>query len=240
MSEETNTPPAKQKEEPTASAAPSDKGTSKRDDTSSTDSRDNRSRGRKPRRGSRKKEPKEFEETILGIDRVTRVTAGGRQMRFRVSVAIGDKKGRVGFGIGKSSEVMVGVQKAIAQAKKRMINVPIVNDTIPHPVTMKYKATKLFLLPAPEGKGIIAGGAVRKILDLAGIKNVLSKLHGSRNKVTTAYATIKALESLRNEIPPGAKTPEVPAEETNKKEALPEKEEKKSTTKAKDTKKEDK
>ena len=125
-------------------------------------------------------------------------------MRFRVTVAIGDKKGRVGFGIGKSSEVMIGVQKAIAQAKSRLITVPIVNDTIPHPVTTKFKATKLFLIPAPEGKGIIAGGAVRKILDLAGIKNVLSKLHGSRNKITSAYATMKALESLRNEMPPGS------------------------------------
>ncbi len=255
MTEE-NTAPVK--EEKTATAAPSNDD-AKPSDTrvkASEQAKSDRSRGRRGR-GGRKKEPKEFEETILGIDRVTRVTAGGRQMRFRVTVAIGDKKGRVGFGMGKSSEVMIGVQKAIAQAKKRMIKVPIINDTIPHAVNTKYKATKVFLLPAPEGKGVIAGGSVRKILELAGIKNVLSKLHGSRNKVTSAYATIKALQMLRNEAPPiskAAKAAQVEAakkiaeaagaaqEAKTEKKKAPAKEEapKKAETKKTESKKEDK
>ncbi len=158
-----------------------------------------RGRGRRENRGDR--QPKEFEESIIQIDRVTRVTKGGRQLRFRVSVIIGDQKGRVGFGIGKSSEVMTGVQKAITQAKRNLITVPIFEDTIPHSVTAKFKSSKVFLLPAPEGKGVIAGGAVRKVLELAGIKNALSKIHGSRNKINTTYATIQALQMLQNRAP---------------------------------------
>ncbi len=152
-------------------------------------------------RGKRVREPKEFEESIINIDRVTRVTKGGRQMRFRVSVVIGDKKGRVGFGIGKSSEVMVGVQKAVSVAKKNLMTVPIFEDSLPHEIIGKFKASTVLLFPAPEGKGIIAGGAVRKILELAGIKNVLSKMHGSRNRINTTYATINALAALQNRAP---------------------------------------
>lgn len=158
-------------------------------------------RPRKPRRGGEQREPKEFEESILQIDRVTRVTRGGRQLRFRISVIIGDKKGRVGFGIGKSGEVLVGIQKAVADAKKNLINVPTFNETIPHPVHASYKASNVFLLPAPEGTGVIAGGAIRKILELAGVQNVLSKMHGSRNKINTARATFRALEQLATKAP---------------------------------------
>lgn len=158
-------------------------------------------RGGKGGRGRKQREPKEFEESIIQIDRVTRVTKGGRQLRFRVSVVIGDQKGRVGYGIGKSSEVMSGVQKAIATAKRNMITVPIFEDTIPHAVNYKFKASKVFLLPAPEGKGVIAGGAVRKVLELAGIKNVLSKMHGSRNKLNSVYATMECLKALQNRAP---------------------------------------
>lgn len=160
-------------------------------------------RGRKGRRGGnrRKREPKEFEEAILQVRRVTRVTKGGRQLRFSVSVVIGDGKGRVGFANGKSSEVMLGVQKAIATAKKNLIKVPIFEDSIPHEVLSKYKASQVYLFPAPEGKGVIAGSSVRKILELAGIKNVLSKIHGSRNKINVAYATINALKKLQNRAP---------------------------------------
>ncbi len=196
--------------------------------------------GRRPRRNNNRKqrEPKEFEEAILQIDRVTRVTKGGRQLRFRVSVVIGDQKGRVGFGIGKSSEVMMGVQKAIADAKKNLIKVPIFEDSIPHAIEMKYKATRVLLFPAPEGKGVIAGGAVRKVLELAGVKNVLSKMHGSRNKLNASYATINALKSLQNRAPhkkkgEEAETTEVeenkateakaPAKKTEAKKAVPSK-----------------
>lgn len=157
--------------------------------------------GGRGRRDRKPREPKEFEESIIQIDRVTRVTKGGRQLRFRVSVVIGDQKGRVGFGIGKSAEVMSGVQKAIASAKQNLVTVPIFEDTIPHAVSHKFKASKVFLLPAPEGKGVIAGGAVRKVLELAGIKNVLSKMHGSRNKLNSVYATMECLKALQNRAP---------------------------------------
>ncbi len=161
--------------------------------------RNNRRRRNDQQRGPR--EAKEFEEAILQIDRVTRVVAGGRRLRFRVSVVIGDQKGRVGFGIGKSGEVMIGIQKAVSHAKRNLITVPIFQDTIPHPVSAKFNATEVFILPAPAGKGIIAGGAVRKILELAGVHDVLSKIHHSRNRINAAYATMEALKKLQNREP---------------------------------------
>jgi small subunit ribosomal protein S5 len=164
------------------------------------------------------KEPKEFEEAILQIDRVTRVVSGGRRLRFRISVVIGDQKGRVGFGVGKSAEVMVGIQKAVAQAKKNLINVPIFNGTIPHEMNSTFKSSRVLLFPAPEGKGVIAGGAVRRILELAGVKNVLSKIHGSRNKLNVAVATIKALQELQNQAPHGMEVKSDSAEATPDKE----------------------
>lgn len=160
---------------------------------------------RRPRKGGRRerapREKKEFEESILQIDRVTRVVKGGRRLRFRVSVIIGDQKGRVGFGIGKSAEVMIGIQKAVAKAKRNLITVPIFNGTIPHQQIGKFKASEVLLFPAPEGKGVIAGGAVRKILELAGVKDVLSKMHGSRNRINVAHATFEALTALQNRNP---------------------------------------
>ncbi len=151
------------------------------------------------RRGdSRTKEVKEFEEEVLQIDRVTRVVKGGRRLRFRATVAIGDKKGRVGVGVGKASEVVTGIHKAVSRAKANLIKVPITKgDTIPHAVKVKYKAAQMIILPASPGTGVIAGGSLRKILHLAGVKNVLSKNIGSRNTLVTAQASIKALKSLR-------------------------------------------
>jgi len=147
---------------------------------------------------SRDKEPKEFEEVVLEIARVTRVVKGGRRLRFRATVAIGDMKGRVGIGVGKSSEVVGGIKKAVSRAKANLINVPITKgDTIPHAVRVKYKAARMIVLPASPGTGVIAGGSLRKILHLAGVKNVLSKNIGSRNTLVTAQAAIKALQQLR-------------------------------------------
>ncbi len=164
------------------------------------DHRPNRGQ-RRGQGGNRQREPKEYEETILHIARVTRVVKGGRRMRFRVSVIIGNKKGKVGFGIGKATEVLVGVQKAVAMAKKSLVSVPIFEDSIPHEVKGNYKATKVLLFPAPEGTGVIAGGAVRKILELAGVKNVLSKTHGSRTPINMAHSTFDALAQLQNRTP---------------------------------------
>lgn len=169
-------------------------------DASSRPRRGGERGGRKPRKGG-EREPKEFEESILQIDRVTRVTRGGRQLRFRITVVIGDKKGRVGFGIGKSGEVLSGITKAVADAKKNLINVPCFDETIPHPAQGNFKASKVTIMPAQPGTGIIAGGAVRKILELSGVNNVLSKMHGSRNRLNSAHATFQALAKLENKAP---------------------------------------
>ncbi len=182
-------------------------------------------RDRKPRKGGRDRKPKEakeFEEAILQIDRVTRVVKGGRRLRFRLTVVIGDKKGRVGFGIGKSAEVMTAIQKAVVQAKRNMINVPMDKGTLPHEANSQFKASRVLLFPAPAGKGVIAGGAVRKILELAGVKDVLSKSHGSRNKLNVAVATFNALQSLEKAANPGAKSAPITKEEVDTKDAVEE------------------
>lgn len=147
---------------------------------------------------SSRKEPSEYEEEVLQIDRVTRVVKGGRRLRFRATVIVGNKNGKVGMGIGKSHEVVGAIHKAIAQAKKNMLIVPLNKGTIPHEVYIKYKSSKIIMMPASPGTGIIAGGAVRKIAQLAGIKNMLSKMFGARNKITNAYATMLALKQLHN------------------------------------------
>lgn len=153
-------------------------------------------RGQRGGRGSRK-EPSEYEEEVLQIDRVTRVVKGGRRLRFRATVIVGNKKGKVGMGIGKSHEVVGAIHKAIHQAKKHFIVVPLKNGTIPHELSIKYKSAKIFIMPASPGTGIIAGGAVRKIAELAGIKNMLSKMFGGRNRITNAYAMMIALQQLK-------------------------------------------
>ncbi|MFA5842930.1 MAG: 30S ribosomal protein S5 [Candidatus Gracilibacteria bacterium] len=145
----------------------------------------------------RNQEPKEFEEEVIQLDRVTRVVKGGRRMRFRATVAIGNRKGRVGVGIAKSAEVVGAIKKAVTEAKKHMINIPIFNDTIPHRVSAKFKASKILLIPAGAGTGIIAGGATRIIIELSGIKNILSKSLGSSNRLNNSKATIDALIQLR-------------------------------------------
>ncbi len=138
----------------------------------------------------------EFEQKIIDLARVTRVMAGGKRMRFRACVAIGDKKGRVGFGLAKGADVTLAVSKAVAQAKKRVITVPMVADTIPHEIYCKYGAAKLLFKPAKKGRGVIAGGAVRTLLELAGVKNATSKILGTNNKVNNVACAMKALASL--------------------------------------------
>lgn len=147
-------------------------------------------------RGGRR-EPSEFSEHTLSVDRVTRVVKGGRRMRFRAIVVVGNKKGKVGLGTGKATEVQAAVKKATSAAKRAMIRIPIVKDTIPHAVEFKFKAARIRLLPAKAGTGIIAGGALRVILDQAGVKNVLSKRFGTRNKLVNAQTSIMALQMLR-------------------------------------------
>lgn len=152
-------------------------------------------KGRRDSRGPR--EVREFEEHMLQLDRVTRVVKGGRRMRFRASAIIGDHAGRVGFGLGKGNDVQVAMRKAVHDAKKNIITVPIVNGTITHDADVKFKAAKLMVMPASEGTGVIAGGAIRKIMELAGVKNILSKNFGTNNRVVVAQAVMKMLRTLR-------------------------------------------
>lgn|SRR3989338_999677 len=141
-----------------------------------------------------KRERPEFDQQIVDLSRVTRVTKGGKQMNFRVCILIGDRKGRVGYGVDKGKDVQIAVEKAVTQAKKNMIQIPLVNETVPHRVEAKFKAAKIMIKPAPQGSGIIAGGAIRQILELAGVPNASSKMLGkTSNAITNVKATFKAL-----------------------------------------------
>lgn len=140
---------------------------------------------------------KEFKEELLAIDRVTRVTTGGRQLRFRAVMVIGDGKWRVALWTGKSWEVVDAIAKAVSNAKKNLTNVKIVDGTVPYNIDSKYKAAKVMVHPASKGTGIIAGGAMRKVLMVAGYKDVLAKRYGSTNLINNARATINALSSFK-------------------------------------------
>jgi small subunit ribosomal protein S5 len=146
------------------------------------------------------------------------VTAGGRQLRFRASLVIGDGKGRVGLGIGKSGEVQGAIEKALRDAKKNIITFPIVNGTIPHDLAMNFKASSLFLHPAHPGTGIIAGGSVRKLLSVSGIVDIIAKQHGSSNGITNVRVAIKALAALKPlvQVRSFAKSSKAPAPKAEK------------------------
>ncbi len=150
---------------------------------------------RNDRRGQKK--PKEFKEELLAIDRVTRVTAGWRQLRFRAVMVIGNGKWKAGLGTGKSWEVVDAIAKAITNAKKNLIDVNIVDGTVPYDLKVKYKAANVMLHPASKWTWIIAGWAVRKVLAVAGYKDILGKRYGSSNLINNAKATLKALSSYK-------------------------------------------
>jgi small subunit ribosomal protein S5 len=142
-------------------------------------------------------EKPEFEEKVVSIDRVTRVVKGGRRLRFRATVVVGNKKGKVGVGVDKGNEVMTAVQKAVARAKRDMIEVNLSGTTIAHEISARKGGAYVFLKPASEGTGVIAGGAVRAVLEAAGVRDILSKMIGSNSKINNAYATILALKDLK-------------------------------------------
>jgi len=142
-------------------------------------------------------QPKEFEEKVIAIDRVARVVQGGRRFRFRATVVVGDGKGRVGVGVGKGSEVMTAIAKAVSRAKSQLIHVPLREHTIPHEIQVKFAGAIVMLKPASAGTGVIAGGAVRDVVEVAGIHDLLTKSLGSTNKVNNAYATALALSQLK-------------------------------------------
>jgi len=143
------------------------------------------------------KADKELEQRIIDLARVTRVTAGGKRMRFRACVAVGDKKGKIGIAVAKGADVTIAVNKAVSKAKKRLINIRMRNNTIPHEIHEKFGAAEIILKPAPQGTGIIAGGAVRAILELSGIRDVVGKILGSKNKINNVKATINALNKFK-------------------------------------------
>jgi small subunit ribosomal protein S5 len=148
-------------------------------------------------RKQREKEVELFEDRVVAINRVTKVVKGGRRFRFAALVVVGDHNGTVGFGLGKAQEVPDAIKKAVEDAKKNLVKVAVVNNTIPHTVTGEFGAGKVFLRPASEGTGVIAGGPVRTICELAGINNILSKSLGSKSPINMVRATFAGLESLK-------------------------------------------
>ena len=141
-------------------------------------------------------EIKEFEETVVQINRISKKTKGGNQIRFSALVVVGDRKGKVGVGLSKAGDVRNAIRKAIAAAKRRMITVPIKGTTVPYSIREKFSAAKVLIRPAPPGSGIIAGGPIRVVMEAAGIKDVSGKILGTKNKISNVYATLKALESI--------------------------------------------
>ena len=180
--------------------------------------------GQKPARGGRRDDrrnvrdeaPKEFEEVVVNIDRVARVVKGGRRFRFKALVVVGNRKNKVGVGVAKGADVQAAIAKATDVAKKHLVTIPVVNETIPHEMEVKLAGARVLIKPAAPGTGIIAGGVVRAVIGVTGIRNMLSKSLGSTNKVNIAYATVEALGGLvpRNQwigVEKSAKAEKAPA-----------------------------
>lgn len=145
---------------------------------------------------SEREKEREFDDEVIEIARIARTVKGGRRIRFRAAVVLGDRRGRVGIGVDKANEVMIAVNKAKAEARRNLSTVPIVDETIPFAIDYKYRGAKVRLMPASEGTGVIAGGSVRSVIELAGIKNLLSKIMGSKSKINNIKATYLALKKL--------------------------------------------
>lgn len=171
--------------------------TTPRDDKRAPRSRRQGRGGRRDdRRNQRDDAPKEFEEVVINIDRVARVVKGGRRFRFKALVVVGNRKNKVGVGVAKGADVQAAIAKATAIAKKHLVTIPVVNETIPHDMEIKLSGARVLIKPAAPGTGIIAGGVVRAVIGVTGIRNLLSKSLGSTNKVNIAYATVEALAGL--------------------------------------------
>lgn len=140
----------------------------------------------------------DYSEKVIQVNRVSKKTAGGNKIGFSVLIVVGDKKGKVGVGLGKAADVSSAVRKGSAYARKHMISVPMVKTTIPHEIRIKMGAAKILLKPAPAGTGIRAGGAVRAVVEAAGIRDIVSKILGTDNKASNVYATFEALTKLKS------------------------------------------
>ena len=154
-------------------------------------------RGRNDR-NDRFEQQSEFKERLVSVNRVSKTVKGGRNMRFSALVVVGDENGRVGAGMGKAAEVPEAIRKANEDAKKHLVNVPLDGTTIPHEMTGYYSTAKSVLIPAPEGTGVIAGGAARAVLEMAGIKDIRTKSFGTNNPINMVKATIEALKQVRS------------------------------------------
>ncbi len=155
----------------------------------------------KPRKKFSERGPKDaFEEKVIEVSRVSRTVKGGRRIRFRALIVVGDRNGKVGMGLGKSNEVSQAVAKAATKARKNLITVPIINGTIPHEVIGQFGAAKVLLKPSSSGTSIVAGGSVRVVAELAGISDLLAKSLGSRSKINNIAATISALQSFNARV----------------------------------------
>jgi small subunit ribosomal protein S5 len=153
--------------------------------------------GRNPRRQDMPQEEKMFDERVVYVNRVARVVKGGRRFRFQALVVLGDHKGRVGVGVSKGADVSAAVTKATDVAKKHLLTIPMHNNTLTHDVEGKVAGSRILILPAAPGTGLIAGGVVRTVLEVAGIENALSKSLGSSNRINTAYAALDALAKMK-------------------------------------------
>jgi len=167
------------------------------------------------RRRNNRQEPKdEFDQSVIDIARVTRVMAGGKRMRFRACVAVGDKKGRIGVGIAKGADVSLAIGKATNVAKKHLVRVMMTDEgTIPHEIRFKKYSAQLFFKPAPVGTGVIAGSVLRQIFELAGIRDVVGKIMGTGNKVNNAKAAVEALLLLKEPMVRSKKTASAPKQD---------------------------
>ncbi len=139
----------------------------------------------------------EFEEKVVQVNRVSKKTKGGNKIGFSVLTVVGDRKGRVGVGLGKAPDVSSAVRKAVSYAKKHLLTVPMRGMTIPHQVQVKLGAARVLLRPAPAGTGVIAGGAVRAVVEAAGIRDIVSKILGTKNQASNVYATMEALKKFK-------------------------------------------
>lgn len=150
-------------------------------------------------KGKRRPKP-DFDQQLLDLARVTRVVKGGRRFRFRATMVIGNRKGRVGVGVAKGSDVSQAIQKAVADAKKNMITITLSGNTISHEIDHKLASAKVLLKPTKEGRGIIAGGAVRTVVELVGVRDIVAKSYGSSSKLNVARATVEALSKLQEPV----------------------------------------
>lgn len=156
---------------------------------------------RRDKKPGRREKP-EYDQKLLGLARVTRVVKGGRRFRFRATVVIGNRKGKVGVGVAKGSDVSDAIKKAFQSGRKNLVTILLTDTSIAHDVTGKYGSAKVLLKPASAGRGLIAGGAVRAVMDLLGVKDIIAKSLGSSNNLNVAQATVKALQTLKTKTAP--------------------------------------